>query len=77
MSCKCGSDRIARVSAKCSDLCWVGVPHISIEKDGYVPTNIGLGDDSDYVDMDYCLECGCIQGRFPVSDAQIERAFKD
>jgi len=73
--CTCGSNRIARVSAKCSDLCWVAVPHLNAEKDGYVPTNIGLGDDEDYVDVEFCLDCGRLQGKFPVSDAQIKRAF--
>lgn len=73
--CNCGSNRIARVTAKCSDLCWVQVPHLNAEKDGYVPTNIGLGDDEDYVDVDFCLDCGRLQGKFPVSDAQIKKAF--
>ena len=73
--CKCGSNRIARVSAKCSDLCWVEAPHLGIEKDGYVPTNIGLGDDEDYVDVDFCLDCGRLQGDFPISDAQVKKAF--
>lgn len=73
--CKCGSNRIARVSAKCSDLCWVDVPHLGVEKDGYVPTNVGLGSDEDYVDVEFCLDCGRLQGKFPVSDAQIKRAF--
>ena len=75
--CECGGNRIARVSAKCSDLCWVQVPHLDAEKDGYVPRNIGLGDESDYVDVDFCLDCGRLQGNFPVSDAQIKKAFKD
>lgn len=75
--CKCGSNRIARVSAKCSDLCWVEVPHLNTEKDGYVPSNIGLGDESDYVDVDFCLDCGRLQGKFPVSDAQIKKAFSE
>ena len=75
--CTCGSNRIARVSAKCSDRCWVGVPHLDAERDGYVPTNIGLGDDEDYVDVDFCLDCGRLQGKFPVSDAQIKKAFSE
>jgi len=73
--CKCGSNRIARVGAKCSDRCYVEVPHLGLEKDGYVPTNIGLGDDEDYVDFDFCLDCGQMQGKFSVSDAQVKKAF--
>lgn len=77
MSCQCGSVRIIRVSAKCSDRCWVAAPHLEIEKDGYVPTNIGLGDDEDYIDVDFCVDCGRLQGKFPVSDAQIKKAFSE
>jgi hypothetical protein len=76
MSCKCGSNRVARVSAKCSDLCWINVPHLNKESDGYVPTNVGLGDDSDYIDVGYCLDCGSLQGKFPVSDNSVIRALK-
>jgi hypothetical protein len=50
---------------------------LEIEKDGYVPTNIGLGDDEDYIDVDFCVDCGRLQGKFPVSDAQIKKAFSE
>ena len=64
MSCRrCGKDRLASISAKCSD-CFSMVAK-GKEFQGYVPDNIGIGG-GDYVEMKYCLECGQIQGKFPV-----------
>ena len=56
-------------SAKCSDMfnCNIG----NREHNGYVPKDIGLGG-SDYVEIDYCLECGQIQGNWPLEKAKIE-----
>lgn len=62
MACKCGSDRIASVTAKCSDCCYVELG--SAHHDGYVPGDIGIGG-GDYVEFKYCLECGQIQGPWP------------
>ena len=62
MACKCGSDRIASVTAKCSDCCCVEFG--SASHDGYVPGDIGIGG-GDYVEFSYCLECGQIQGTWP------------
>ena len=62
---KCQSDCIARVSAKCSDLC--AVQYKGIEHIGYVPDDLGIGG-GDYVDFSFCLSCGKIQGIFPLGD---------
>jgi hypothetical protein len=56
---------IAHVSGKTSDLCFVGYPN-GQEHDGYVPEDIGIGG-GDYIEFYYCLDCGKIQGNFPVS----------
>lgn len=32
---------------------------------------VGLGGQGDGIDIDVCLDCGKVQGQFPVSDAQI------
>ncbi len=64
MKCKCGSDRIFSLSAKSSDLnFW---KHKGYEHDGYLPTvhNVCSGD---YVDIDVCLDCGQLQGDWPVT----------
>lgn len=66
MACqKCSSIRIFSINAKCSDLCNV-VSNTGLEHDGYVPENIGIGG-GDYVEFDYCIDCGQIQGQFPIS----------
>lgn len=70
---KCGSNRIFGVSAKCSDCC------ISVfgdkEKDGYAPSELNIGG-GDYVQVDFCLQCGKIQGQFPVSKESVARVFQ-
>jgi len=41
MSCKCGSERIAHVSAKCSDMCSINIG--TKELSDYVPRDMGIG----------------------------------
>ena len=63
MKCqKCNSERIAEISAKCSDCCTIFISEY--EKSGYVPSDMGIGG-GDYIDMHWCLECGQIQGEWP------------
>ena len=64
----CGSDRIAHVNAKCADLCRFSMGGHRLNPTGYVPAGVGLGDDSDYVDFKYCLDCGVMQSKFPVKN---------
>jgi hypothetical protein len=67
MSCqKCASPRIFSVYAKCSDLCTIET-NTRLEHDGYVPQEIGISTDSDAVNFDYCIDCGQIQGTFPIN----------
>ena len=45
MACQtCGSERIASISAKCSDLCYVESLTEDYVHDGYVPSELGIGD---------------------------------
>lgn len=71
--CKCGSDRIMSVSGKTSDMFSCNYDGKSFN--GYVPEGIVIGDGGygDYIQFDFCLECGQIQGKFPVT----ERAIKN
>lgn len=72
MNCQqCNSSRIISISAKCSDLCSITYPNgvnasYSRNARGYVPEieNIGSGD---YIKIQVCLECGQVQGKFPVT----------
>lgn len=77
MSCdNCGSGRVATITAKCSDLfCF---SYNDIDYDGYVPDDLGIADESgygDYVEFSYCLECGKIQGEFPISDKRVKESI--
>lgn len=70
MACdSCGSARIVDVGAKCRDLFDASIG----EKDysGYVPDDLGIGGD-DYVEFGYCLDCGKIQGKFPLATTELE-----
>ena len=70
--CKCGSKRILNVNAKCSDACQVYVRHLDIDVDGYVPSGLPFsGDYGDYVELSLCLDCGTLQGEFPISDSTV------
>lgn len=69
MKCiKCGSDRIFKISAKCSDLCFS--EYNGQEKDGYVPDGFGIGG-GDYVKFKHCLNCGQIQDIFPKEEVAL------
>ena len=66
---ECGSNRIFTLSAKSSDLnFWNYHGH---EHDGYLPyiNNVCGGD---YTDIIVCLECGQLQGKWPVEGPQRE-----
>ena len=73
----CSHNRIAQVSAKCSDMCCFSTG--DIDYDGYVPENVGIskfGDCGDYVTFEYCLDCGQMMGRFPISQKAIDKLRK-
>ena len=73
MSCKiCKGNRVMLVNAKCSDCCQVNLD--GKDKVGYVPSEFGIGG-GDYIEFDLCLDCGRIQGSFPVEQAAIEEVF--
>jgi len=67
MGCQnCGKDRIVSVVAKCSDLCHAQFKNT--EHEGYVPQGIGISDNEDYISFSFCLDCGQIQGNFPITE---------
>ena len=59
----CKSDRIVNIGGKCSDMCNGNYKGVDI--DGYVPYDIGVGG-GDYLEFSFCLNCGTIQGKFPI-----------
>jgi hypothetical protein len=66
---RCSSNRIGRVLAHCSDMCSVDLA--SRHEYGYVPRDLGIGGGDD-VQFDYCLDCGQIQGKFPLPISEVE-----
>jgi len=64
--CKCGSDRIISVNAKCSDCCSIQLPS-GEEVEGYIPGDLNIGG-GDYVEFEFCMDCGLIQGQFPIKE---------
>jgi hypothetical protein len=69
MTCKCGSNRIASVNSKASDLHFVSIGEN--EQDGYLPSDMGIGG-GDYVEFSWCLNCGQIQDDFPLKPCALE-----
>lgn len=66
MSCEAENHkRIMQVSGKVSDMCSLSFNDIGY--DGYVPEGLNLGG-GDYLEFEFCLDCGTIMGNFPISD---------
>lgn len=71
---KCRSTRVAEVGGKCSDMCDVYIGEK--EHHGYVPSGMGIGG-SDNIDFNYCLNCGQIDGDFPIAETELEKGEED
>ena len=56
---RCGSPELVQVSAKCNDLC--RLTRNGKTEWGYVPDDLGLGNNQDYVSFTYCRRCGQMQ----------------
>lgn len=70
MDCKC--ERIMSVSGKTSDCCGVSLGDKYC--DGYVPYDIRIGG-GDYLEFKFCVDCGKIQGKFPIPEEALEIVF--
>lgn len=70
MKCQnCNSDRVLNVQSHASDCHVISINGKS--KDGYLPRDLGIGGGDD-LRMNFCLECGQIQGKFPLPLTEIE-----
>ncbi len=63
---ECNSHKLVSITAKVSDMChiqWYAHPETGNVKEqcGYVPKVLGLGDDSDYLEFKFCIDCGQVQ----------------
>lgn len=81
MTCKCGSDRIARVHAKHSDCVSFRADYLNLEVDGrapyldYVNGDLFLG--CDYLNLVFCLDCGRLQNFVKIDDDEIIKALDE
>lgn len=69
MACSCGSERIVTAGGKCSDMSTVYIGRKRHE--GELPSDMGIGG-GDYFRFKYCLDCGKIQGLFPLPTTELE-----
>lgn len=80
MKCStCDGEKIVKISAKCSDMFSMSCISEGLsDYCGYVPDDMGIGG-GDYIEFSYCLDCGQMQGNFPVyiSDEYLEEDEED
>lgn len=70
MGCqKCESDRLVSIGGKTSDCCYALIK--GRQHDGYVPSDMGVGG-GDYLKFELCLNCGQVQGQFPLPISELE-----
>ena len=73
MQCTCGSKRICSIRARCKDQFhaeMVNNPIIKVA--GYPDDRFGITNGSgDDVAFDLCMDCGKVQGEFPITDEQL------
>jgi hypothetical protein len=70
---RCGSDSILSFSNKTSDR--FHAEFKGMEHSGYVLSGLNIGG-QDYLEIDACMQCGQIQGEFPVQDEKVHGAIK-
>jgi len=74
---RCGANRVADMTVKCSDRCYVQMEGDERDHQGYAPRDMGIGG-GDYVYLFWCLECGQIQedensgAKFPLPPCKLE-----
>jgi hypothetical protein len=75
LSCRsCGGLRLMDVLGKCGDLFSLKLGVFMHE--GYVPHGFNVGS-GDYIDFQLCLDCGRIQGEFPISLEATAKVFQN
>lgn len=69
----CCSDKIFSISAKSSDC--NDYSYKEEQRQGYVPHNLNIGG-GDYLEIAVCMDCGQLQGSFPVNEEDINALFE-
>lgn len=68
INCGCGN-RIVSFCSKTTDCNSVTIGEK--EHYGYVPSGMNVGS-GDYLDFELCLNCGTVQGKWPVPQTELE-----
>jgi len=66
----CKSERIIFIQGIVNECCMVTIGEN--EHDGYVPSDLGIGGGDD-IKLEYCADCGQLQGDFPLQPSKIEQ----
>lgn len=66
---KCESERIAAVTSKCDDKCYIEIDGECYN--GQVPINMNIGSGR-YLEFIICLNCGYVDGEWPCPITEIE-----
>jgi len=73
--CKfCDSNRLAYINVKGGDTCIF--KYKGKEYEGSAPHDLGF-EGGNYLEIDYCLECGRIQSEFPIPEAIVEKVWEE
>jgi len=77
MNCqRCNGPRLLQVCGKTSDMCSLNRVGTNKSQNDYVPGGIGLGNDEDYIELVYCLDCGQICSEFPISEKKLPKDLR-
>jgi hypothetical protein len=71
---RCKSLRVATVNAKCSDQFDMNIE--GHNHYGYVPSDFGIRG-GDYINFTYCLDCGQMNGTWPLPQTMIEEEISE
>lgn len=69
---KCGSESILHFSGNTSDR--FDATFKGMEHQGYVLSGLNIGG-GDYIEIDVCMQCGHMQGDWPVADERVRDAI--
>ena len=79
---KCASRRLAHASCRCDDkfcIVMTNAQHQFFE--GPIPTDLGLDMQTslkgDYLEIQYCMSCGHLQGQWPLPETGVEKGWGD
>ena len=73
--CKCGSYRILKLDAKCGSSCSIQIRNKDWEHS--IPKDTGIAGKCMDIGFSFCMECGQMQGNFPLPTTKIEMGTEE